>query len=136
MWHDGGRPLFEDAARARARESDILAQNGQMCGAVYLAGYVVECRLKTLLNKMGKPFHTSGSAGHDLLGLWDATGLPKAQRGGFRRAFLEYWNTSMRYSADINSGHSSEDLLKGAVELASFLQSKIVHTRGVRRRRS
>ena len=122
--------MLEDAAHARAVESDILARNGHMCGAIYLAGYVVECRLKTLLNKMGKPFPKSGSAGHDLIGLWDAAGLPKARSTGFRSAFLEFWSTSMRYSSEVDSIHSAEDLFRGAKDLASFLSSRIVHVRG------
>jgi hypothetical protein len=67
--------VFEDVARARARESALLRQHGHSCAAVYLAGYVVECRLKTLLDRQGKKFSRSGTVGHDLVGLWDAAGL-------------------------------------------------------------
>jgi hypothetical protein len=128
--------VLEDAARARGAEANVLAKSGHMCGAVYLAGYVVECRLKTLLNKMGRPFPTSGREGHNLIGLWDSAGLSASAHSGFRRAFLEYWNTKMRYSSTIESPHSPEDLLRGAQELAGFVSSRIAHTRGIRRRRS
>lgn len=128
--------MLEDAARARAAEANVLANSGHLCGAVYLAGYVVECKLKTLLNKMGKPFPTSGRGGHDLIGLWTAAGLAASAPSGFRRAFLEYWNTKMRYAAAIESSHSPEDLLRGAQELAGFISNRIANTRGVRRVRS
>jgi hypothetical protein len=55
--------VLEDAARARSQEANCLAKEGYPCGALYLAGYVVECRLKELLNKMGKPFPKSGPLG-------------------------------------------------------------------------
>jgi len=91
-----GSQVLEDVARARAAESSVLEQNGHMCGAVYLAGYVIECHLKSLLNKMSKPFPRSGRTGHNLIGLWDAAGLRSRDLRGHRRAFLELWDTNLR----------------------------------------
>lgn len=125
--------MFEDAALARARESRHLAEGGHMCGALYLAGYVVECRLKTLLSKMGKKVPKSGKAGHDLLGLWQEAGLRREDLSGFRRAFLDFWKTDMRYSATFKSEHSPEDLLGGARDLAGYVTKRISHSQGVRR---
>jgi hypothetical protein len=90
---------FEDAARARATEAACLDANGHTLGAIYLAGYVVECKLKTLLARMRRPFPRSGQQGHDLRALWDAAGLRSADLRGFKRAFMDYWNTGIRYSA-------------------------------------
>src|SRR5262249_15474272 len=39
---EGCRLVLEDAARARAMEANCLASHGYLCGAIYLAGYVVE----------------------------------------------------------------------------------------------
>jgi hypothetical protein len=103
-----------------------------MCGALYLAGYVVECRLKTLLHKMGKKVPKSGKAGHDLLGLWHAADLRRSDIRGFRRAFLDFWKTDMRYSATFSSEHSPEDLLRGARDLAGYVAKHIAHRPGVR----
>lgn len=40
---------FLNAATARRREADILLAAGRSAGAVYLAGYAVECGLKALI---------------------------------------------------------------------------------------
>jgi hypothetical protein len=96
-----------------------------MLGAIYLAGYVVECKLKTLLGRMRRPFPTSGRGGHDLRALWDAAGLRSADVRGFRRAFMDYWNTGIRYSARVDSEHSPQDLLRGAMELSSYVSGRI-----------
>lgn len=124
--------VFEDAARARASEANYLAGGGYLCGAVYLAGYVVECKLKILLSKLGKPFPTSGARGHDLRGLWDTAGLRHEDMKGFRRAFLDHWSTNMRYTSIIESEHSPHDLLRGAQELAGYVSMRIIYAQNRR----
>lgn len=127
--------LFEDAAKTRASEAKTLEVNDHLCGAVYLAGYVVECRLKALLSKMGKPFPRSGSQGHNLQGLWDSAGLRSRDLQGHKRAFMETWTTSMRYSAALPPGHGAKELLEGARDLASMVSTRMRNTRGARGRR-
>jgi hypothetical protein len=124
--------VLEDAARARATEANLLEANGHLCCAVYLSGYVVECKLKSLLNKMGKPFPASGRAGHNLRGLWQAAGLRYGDLSGYRRAFLDIWATDLRYRAKLPEGHTPELLLKGARELAGLVTIRIRNTRGPR----
>jgi hypothetical protein len=125
--------VLQDVAKVRAAESSVLEQNGHMCGAVYLAGYVVECQLKTLLNKMGKPFPRSGRAGHNLLALWDAAGLRAQDQRGHRRAFLEVWDTSLRYEAALpKSPYAPKDLLAGARELAGIVARRTRMSRNPR----
>jgi hypothetical protein len=121
--------VYEDAARMRATEAKHLADGGHFCGALYLAGYVIECKLKDLLNRSGKSFPRSGRAGHDLLGLWDAAGLRKDDLGGHRRAFLNYWSTSIRYTSGVDSPHAPTDLLRGAIELAGIVTHRIRYVR-------
>lgn len=125
--------LFEDAALARAREAQCLRTGGHLGGALYLAGYVVECRLKVLLGKMGRKYPKAGRAGHDLVALWQAAGLRYSDLSGFRRAFIDYWSTDLRYSASISSEHSAEDLLDGARDLAGYVTKRIANTRGIKR---
>jgi len=122
--------MLEDVAKERSRESLLLEQNDHMCGAVYLAGYVVECRLKSLLNKMGKPFPASGRSGHNLVGLWDAAGLRSKDIRGHRRAFLDLWDTSLRYRANLPpSPCAAKELLIGARDLAAIVTRQIRTTR-------
>lgn len=125
--------MYEDAARMRATEAKHLADGGHLCGALYLAGYVIECKLKDLLNRLGKPFPRSGPAGHDLRGLWDAAGLRQGDLGGHKRAFLDYWSTSIRYTCVVDSPHAARDLLKGATELAGIVSRRIRYARSPRR---
>lgn len=134
--HHGGTGLFEDAARARQTESKLLEQHGHLCAAVYLSGYVVECKLKSLLSKLGRPYPRSGAAGHDLRTLWNAAGLRPQDLTGHRRVFLDTWSTSLRYSAELPSGSSAEDLLTGARDLAAQVNVRIRYARprgGMRR---
>jgi hypothetical protein len=126
--------VLQDVAKVRAAESSVLEQNGHMCGAVYLAGYVIECHLKNLLNKTGRPFPRSGKAGHNLLALWDAAGLRARDQRGHRKAFLEIWDTSLRYEAALpESPHAPKELLAGARELAGIVARRTRMTRGPRR---
>jgi hypothetical protein len=132
---DGGGSLFEEVARARATEARALQDRGLLCGAVYMSGYVVECRLKALLRKQGKSFPTSGSAGHNLHALWEAAGLRIDDLRGHKREFIDVWNTRMRYWADLPPGMDGISLLAGARELASMVAVRIRHTRGLKGKR-
>jgi hypothetical protein len=127
--------MFEEAAKARAAEVMTLEHNNHMCGAVYLAGYVVECKLKELLSKAGKSFPRTGSAGHDLKALWQDAGLRIDDLNGHRKVFIDTWNVSIRYSASLPAGHDAKELLKGARELAGMVAVRTRRTRDVRRRR-
>jgi hypothetical protein len=127
--------MFEDAALARAREAHHLRDHGLMGGALYLSGYVIECRLKALLGKMGKSFPRSGRAGHDLIALWERAGLRYDDLSGFRKQFIDYWSTDLRYSGDIPASDRPEDLLAGAHSLAGYVQRRIRNTKGSRRKR-
>jgi hypothetical protein len=82
---------------------------------------------------MGKKYPKAGRAGHDLVGLWQAAGLRHSDLSGFRRAFIDYWSTDLRYKATISSEHSVEDLLDGAQNLAGYITKRIANTRGVKR---
>lgn len=124
--------MYEDAARMRATEAKHLADGGHLCGALYLAGYVIECKLKNLLSRSGKSFPRSGQAGHDLLGLWEAAGLRRNDLAGHKRAFLDYWSTSIRYTSAVNSPHSPADLFSGAIDLAGIVTHRIRYVRPLR----
>lgn len=127
--------MFEQAALAKARESNSLRANGHACCAVYLAGYVVECNLKALLAKQGKSFPRSGRGGHDLTALWNAAGFRARDLSGHRRQFIDYWSTALRYESVLPGGHDADNLLDGATQLASFVVRKLrnTSTRGARK---
>lgn len=127
--------MFEDAARARAREAVLMRQHEYDVAAVYLAGYVVECQLKVLLNRQGKRFATRGREGHDLGGLWEQAGLRAQDLSGHRAEFLRFWSTSLRYDAVLPQGVDVENLLAGSRELASMVAVRIRNAKPQRRGR-
>ncbi|HLU32603.1 MAG TPA: hypothetical protein VKZ74_01080 [Natronosporangium sp.] len=122
-------PDFEHAARSRAQEAACLAANGHLTGAVYLAGYVIECRLKAYLTFQNRPFPQSGARGHDLRALWEAAGFLAKDLSGFKRAFVDTWSTDIRYSTQLPSAHQPEDLLRAAQELAGFVAKRHAYRR-------
>ena len=113
---------------ARERAADVEALKQRPVGAVYMAGYAIECSLKAYLQREGKPFPTSGSEGHNLKGLWRASGfrfgdLPDI--AGEKTFYIEHWNTDLRYESAYDFPVPIESLRKGAQELVGWIQNKI-----------
>lgn len=114
---------FHDVAALRAAEVHVLTSAKQTLGAVYLAGYVVECRLKHYLQLRGIRFPRSGSEGHNLRALWATAEFPRpAGHGGL---FIDHWGTELRYTIVLPTGVNSEDLLKGGRDLAGWVSTRI-----------
>jgi hypothetical protein len=117
-----------NVARERAADVEALKQRLNPVGAVYMAGYAIECSLKAYLQMQGKGFPTSGSDGHNLKGLWRASGfrlgdLPDT--AGEKTFYIEHWNTALRYESDYDFPIPSESLIEGAKELTGWIQNKI-----------
>lgn len=129
------RPEYEEAANARQKEASCLAANGHRTGAVYLAGYVIECRLKHFLQLANRPFPKSGQEGHHLRGLWNAAGFLADDLTGHKRAFMDMWSTDIRYSGRLISEHRPEDLLRAAQELAAYVHRRLRYARPRRHRK-
>lgn len=116
----------KDAAELRDAKRDLAA--------VYMAGYVIECKLKAWLVARGIKFPTAGGGGHNVIGLWEAAGLKRSDLSGERRAFLDFWGTHLRYQTSIPPPpHPDFDcLFCGAIGLAGWIQAKM-RSRGGRR---
>ncbi|WP_106981927.1 HEPN domain-containing protein [Streptomyces sp. NRRL S-31] len=114
---------FQAVAGVRAAEAKTLADSGHYLGAVYLAGYVVECRLKTYLQLNGIRFPRGGSEGHNLRGLWRSAGFPSPP--GHADLFIAHWGTELRYETRLPADVDPKDLLKGGRELASWVATRI-----------
>lgn len=117
-------PDFQEAAKARLQEASCLAKQGHLTGAIYLAGYVVECRLKHYLVRLNRPFPRSGRQGHNLRALWETAGFRLEDLSGFKRAFMDTWSTDIRYSARLTSEHRLEDLFRAAQNLAAYVHQR------------
>ncbi|MFJ4619391.1 hypothetical protein [Streptomyces sp. NPDC088812] len=114
---------FRAVAGVRAAESKLLADSGHYLGAVYLAGYVVECRLKTYLQLNGIRFPRGGNEGHNLKGLWRSANFPPPR--GHADLFILHWGTELRYESALPADVDPKDLLKGGRELASWVATRI-----------
>ncbi|MEU9774106.1 hypothetical protein [Streptomyces sp. NPDC047968] len=127
---------FNEVANLRAAEVQVLAESKMALGAVYLAGYVVECRLKHFLHLNGIPFPRSGREGHNLRGLWQSAGFTKPY--GHTSLFIDHWDTELRYKVALPAGVDAEDLLRGGKQLAGWVATRVRQTSsraGSRRRR-
>jgi hypothetical protein len=120
-------------AVAKERASDAEAIHKQYpnsVGAIYLAGYAIECTLKALLQKRGISYPTSGREGHNLQGLWKAarfqfSDLQDTQ--GTQTFFLEKWSTDLRYETalPVNIGLEVQELMTGAKHLSGRIRTEI-----------
>ena len=101
--------LFRRAAAARRTEADVLLAAGHGTGAIYLAGYAVECLMKALLlsaipraERAAAVASFKGAAGHDLellrrrYALAGGAWLPREIADAFNG--VSEWGTVLRYS--------------------------------------
>ncbi|NEO42085.1 MAG: HEPN domain-containing protein [Moorea sp. SIOASIH] len=118
-----------DIAKERTKDADAILKNrSQSIGAVYMAGYAIECSLKALLRYKNKPFPKHGNQGHNLRGLWEAAGLRLSDirdPTGAKTFFIENWDTSLRYELTCNSSLTMAELVDGAKQLTKFIKFKI-----------
>ena len=126
-----------DVARQRAMDTAaMLPARKQSVGPVYMAGYAVECALKAFLDRKSIRRPRMGPEGHNLRGLWKASGFRLGDlndRQGFKSFYLEFWSTDLRYDSRLDSELETADLVAGARQLTGWIQNRI---RRSRRRRS
>ena len=98
---------YPEAAGRHLRDAKVLLDGERHDGAAYLAGYVVECTMKTLIQvETGRPRRS-----HDLAALRDEIGVLAAQadtRTGRFHAGLPSmaseildWDPEMRYRGEV-----------------------------------
>ena len=106
-------------ANVRLKEAKALLNKKYYDGAYYLAGYAVECALKSCIAKKTKRYDfpdkriVNDSYTHDLNQLIKVSGLQREldlemQRDGdfeVKWAIVKDWNESSRYKAVADSGH-------------------------------
>jgi len=119
-----GAEDFRSAAIERRRDAAKLRDGARHLAAIYILGYAVECGLKAFLELESRRVPRGGSAGHDLLGLWEAAGFKRLDVSGYRRLFLDEWSVALRYREALPSNADAAALYRGGCELASFVQKK------------
>jgi HEPN domain-containing protein len=117
-----------EVAKERSQDARNLSDGKRSLGAVYMAGYSVECYLKAYLQKNGISQPPRGKEGHNLRGLWSAASFrlsDLSDSGGNRTYFLDSWDTRLRYQAALEPNLSADDLMRGAQELAGLIQKRL-----------
>ena len=119
---------WEQVAKDRYQDAQSLHEQGRHVAAVYMAGYAIECYLKAYLQDGGRKVPTSGPEGHNLGGLWQASGFRLADlqdTQGTRSYFITQWNTGLRYCVTLNTALATEALVRGAGLLVAWIAPKL-----------
>jgi hypothetical protein len=118
---------FYTVALHRLEDATILLKNGRTTGAVYLAGYAVECILKALLlartPAAGRRAATEsfrGTKAHDFEWLRhhlrrQGIALPAGVNGSLAR--VRTWSTDLRYSPGVVRGTAARRFWEAAAQL-------------------
>ncbi len=103
---------FQELTKVRLKDTKALLQAGCFSGAYYLAGYVVECGLKSCIAMQTKryafppnPKTVQNIYVHDLEKLIKSAGLDQKQESDFKKdkklqlnwAIVKDWKESSRY---------------------------------------
>ena len=118
-----------EVANERAADAQALLKDRQdSVGPVYMAGYVIECSLKAILQRCGVAFPKAGQEGHNLRGLWKKANLrltDVSDKAGEKAFFIEQWSTDLRYEVQPELGFPTEKLVRAAAQLSGWLQTQV-----------
>jgi HEPN domain-containing protein len=129
------RPFYRSAGQ-RFEDAEFLLEAGRTTGAIYLAGYSVECMLKALILCIVPPAKRSemlrsfrGSKAHDydwLKGRYFENGgppLPSAVAKSF--SLVDTWTTELRYKAGTTNPREAESFMQAAREILDWAEGRI-----------
>lgn len=133
------RPIprkFYRVAYQRFEEAEVLFEAGYYIGAVYLAGYAVECMLKTLiLEATPEKEHESveaelrGQRAHQYEWLrhrYAQTHAPRLPPEISQSlAFVRTWETSLRYTPGLGHRHDASRFLAEARKILEWADSRM-----------
>ena len=117
-----------EVAKERSQDARTLSNGNRPLGAVYMAGYSIECYLKAYLQKNGISQPPRGKEGHNLRGLWAAASFRLSDLidgSGNQTYFFNNWDTRLRYQIALESSLSADDLMRGAQQLAGLIQKRL-----------
>ncbi len=128
--------FFYRAAQQRLEDAQVLLAGGRTTGAVYMAGYAVECMLKALLlaqsaDRARKMLLRSfrGVKAHDFESLklrYSRIGGARFP-GGVTRAFsvVSTWKTDFRYKATMVDRREAETFLRSVQAIFDFADRRL-----------
>ena len=126
---------FYRVAKQRFEDAQFLLQHDRTTGAVYLAGYGVECILKALIidsvpakNRDTIISSFRGARGHDFE--WLKEQYQKAGGAGFPIQIQEYfttitWTTDLRYQSGMMKQDDAEAFLAAAEAIINWADRRM-----------
>jgi HEPN domain len=129
------RPFYQ-SARQRLEDAEFLLEAERTTGAIYLAGYSVECMLKALLlcvvpldKKAGLVASFRGAKAHD----YDWLKARYFENGGpafpsqIAKDFslVDTWTTDLRYKAGTTKRRDAEAFLRAANEIMEWADRRL-----------
>ena len=127
---------FYRCAEQRLEDAQILLRSERTTGAVYLAGYGIECILKSLILSVVAPGRTEsvlqsfrGRRAHDYEWLRQqysgnrGPDFPRAINMHF--TFVSDWSTELRYTAGKMREDDAEDFLEAAKGIIEFAKGRL-----------
>jgi len=128
--------VYYRAAWHRFDDANLLLETGRTTGAVYLAGYTVECMLKALVLASAAPrlraalrkeFHGQRAHNIEWLGaLYRKYGRATVPRGIARQlARLAAWSTDLRYETAVWKARDAEEFVDAVVAVAAWADGRM-----------
>jgi HEPN domain-containing protein len=120
--------LYEAVARLRLKDAETLLQEGRREGALYLAGYAIECLLKWAVTRRRNLLRLPQELEtHDWDRLLAAAGLKRSLGSepairGLYSELAERWGPELRYLARLPQSENAELLYQKLTVLYSWLE--------------
>jgi len=123
---------FQRAALQRFEDAETLLEQQRKTGAMYLAGYAVECMLKALLLSqtpltrlidLVKPFHGRLAYNFDWLKLGlRRSGVNIPSEALRQLVTINTWSTDLRYSSGSKKWQEAHAFLKAAESIVLWVE--------------
>jgi hypothetical protein len=131
-----GARIYYRAAKQRYDDAELLLEAGRTTGAVYLAGYTVECFLKALVLASVAPglrkellTQFRGSRAHDVEWLGAlyrrhvGTAVPRGVTRHLSR--VASWSTDLRYATGVLKRRDADEFLESVVAVAVWADGRM-----------
>jgi len=124
--------VFRAAARARLEDAGVLLREKRYAGAIYLAGYAVECLLKWAITRRQQRTHLPAELEiHNLDTLLLEAGLAEALHRettvrSIFAALADSWGPELRYLARAPESREADKLYRETATVYSWVAEKTI----------
>ena len=129
------RPFYQ-SAKQRFEDAEFLLEAERTTGAIFLAGYSVECMLKALILSVVPPDRRSemldsfrGARAHDYDWLkakyFENGGPPFPSSVSKSFSLVDTWRTDLRYKSGMSKRGDAESFLTAAKEIMDWADGRL-----------